>query len=195
VSQTRPLLELDLDLPEGRLRLHPGEVRALPDDARHVAALLGPAAGDHRLVLAGRPLHRRGPAARVRAGLVAVGEAPVAPDLSVLEHLTAVAPVGEAREVLATTPHLAARGADPAGVLSGGERRLLAWALARVLGPKVVVLDRAGTGLDADALTFAGEQIAAWTAAGVGVLVRVGREQERAWLDPPPGAVPPSSGP
>jgi branched-chain amino acid transport system ATP-binding protein len=188
------LLELDLGLPEGRLHLEAGEVRRLPDDPRHVAALLGPGGG-HRILLEGRALHRRGPAARVRAGLVAVGEAPVAPELSLLDHLAAVVPLREAREVLESTPYLAGRGADPGGVLSGGERRLLAWALARALRPRVVVLDRAGTGLDAAALEFAARQVAAWTQAGVGVLVRVGRTEERAWLGASHGPVAPDPGP
>jgi branched-chain amino acid transport system ATP-binding protein len=188
------LLELDLGLPEGRLHLEAGEVRRLPDDPRHVAALPGPGGG-HRILLEGRALHRRGPAARVRAGLVAVGEAPVAPELSLLDHLAAVVPLREAREVLESTPYLAGRGADPGGVLSGGERRLLAWALARALRPRVVVLDRAGTGLDAAALEFAARQVAAWTQAGVGVLVRVGRTEERAWLGASHGPVAPDPGP
>lgn len=188
---SRALLEMDLDLPAGRLRLDAGEVRELPDDPRHVAALLGPAPGDHRLVLDGRALHRRGPAARVRAGLVTVGDAPVAPEVSVTDHLAAVAPLERARHVLATTPHLADRGGDPAGVLSGGERRLLAWALARVLTPRVVVLDRAGTGLDDDAMAFAAGQVATWAQESVGILVRIGRARERTWLAAPSGDMSP----
>jgi branched-chain amino acid transport system ATP-binding protein len=188
------LLEVDLDLPDGRLQLEAGEVRRLPDDPRHVTALLTPGGG-HRILLEGRALHRRGPAARVRAGLVAVGDAPVAPELSLLDHLAAVVPLRQAREVLETTPYLAGRGTDPGGVLSGGERRLLAWALARALAPRVVVLDRAGTGLDAAALAFASRQVAAWTEAGVGVLIRVGRAEERAWLEAGEGPVASGPGP
>jgi ABC-type branched-subunit amino acid transport system ATPase component len=184
------LLDADLDLPDGRLRLTPGEVVALPDDPRHVAALLA-GRGGHRILLAGRRLERRSAAARVRAGLVAVGDAPLAPGLTVLEHLAAVVRLREARRLLAEAPHLADRGGDPAGVLSGGERRVLAWTLARALAPRVVVLDRAGTGLDARALQAAGAQVADWRAEGVGVLVRVGRDEERAWLVPPGEALAP----
>jgi ABC-type branched-subunit amino acid transport system ATPase component len=180
-----PRLEVDLDLPDGRFRLRGGEAVALPDDPRYVAALVGQEGGRHRIVLDGRRLDRRSAAGRVRAGLVAVGEAPVAPQVSVLDHLAAVVPVGEARRLLATTPHLAGRGTDPGGVLSGGERRLLAWSLARALRPRVVVLDRAGTGLDGDALAFATAQVTAWARDGVALLVRVGRAEERAWLQPP----------
>jgi ABC-type branched-subunit amino acid transport system ATPase component len=190
---TAPLLEVDLALPDGRLRLDAGEARRLPDDPRHVAALLAPAAGVRHVVLAGRELRRRSAAARVRAGLVAVGEAPVAPELAVLDHLGAVVGLREARRVLETTPYLAGRGDDPGGVLSGGERRLLAWALARALRPRVVVLDRAGTGLDDVALDVAARQVVAWRRAGVGVLVRVGRVEEEAWLGPPPDRDPTAS--
>lgn len=181
----------DLDLPDGRLRVAPGAVVALPDDPRHVAALLGTSRGrGHRILLDGRPLHRRRPAARVRAGLVAVGDAPVAPELSVLDHLAAVCPRAEAVRLLAETPHLADRADVPGGVLSGGERRLLAWALARALRPRVVVLDRAATGLDATALVFAHRQVADWSAAGVGLLVRVGRAEEADWVAADRGPVP-----
>lgn len=186
-----PLLDADLELPDGRLRLTVGGAVELPDDPRHVAALLGDGRRGHRVRLEGRRLDRRSPAARVRAGLVAVGDAPVAPGLGVLDHLAAIVGPGEARRLLESTPHLAGRGDDPGGVLSGGERRLLAWSLARARRPRVVVLDRAGTGLDEEALAFAEAQVASWRARGVGVLVRVGRDEERAWLAPCGGPVAP----
>lgn len=184
----RPAPELRLDaelaLPRGRLRLRAGDVAALPDDPRHVAALLGEdRAGRHHIDLDGRRLDRRSPAARVRAGLVAVGEAPVAPDVSVIDHLGAVLPAAHAATLLERTPRLDRLGDRPAGTLSGGERRLLAWTLARARQPSVLVLDRAGTGLDAVALDWATGLVAAWRAGGVAVLVRVGRSEEDAWLE------------
>ena len=181
-------LQAHLELPDGHLDVEvaPGAARELPDDPRAVAALMG---GDrrrgHRVLLEGRRLDRRTLAARVRAGLVVVGEAPVAPEVSVRDHLAAVGSRSAADDLLAATPVLAPLGARPAGLLSGGERRLLAWTLARALQPLVVVLDRATTGLDPDALAWAGEVVTAWRAHGVGVLVRVGRPEERTWLSAP----------
>lgn len=178
-----PRLSARLDLPAGRLRAEAGGAVELPDDPAHVAALLGRDRGRrHRLAVDGRRLDRRSPAARVRAGLVGVGRAPVAPDLTVVDHLAAVVRRPSAARLLAGTPHLASLGDRSAGLLSGGERRLLAWTIARALQPAVVVLDRAATGLDPTALGWTREVVAAWRAGGTVVLVRVGRPQERDWL-------------
>lgn len=184
-------LRARLALPDGRLRAAAGAAVALPDDPRHVAALLGDdRARGHRVELDGRRLDRRAPPARVRAGLVGVGRAPVAPEVGVRDHLAAVCSPVRADALLADTPHLAGRGAEVAGVLSGGERRLLAWALARALRPRAVVLDGAATGLDPDALAWATRVVVAWRERGVCVLVRVGRAEERRWLEPPPALRP-----
>lgn len=180
-----PRLCADLALPRGRLRVGAGEARRLPDDPRHVAALLGDDRDRrHRLTLDGRRLDRRAPAARVRAGLVAVGAAPVAPEVTVVDHVAATVSRGHARALLADVPRLAGLGDLPAGLLSGGERRLLAWAQALARPAAVVLLDRAGTGLDPRALDWASGVVAQWRDAGVGVVARVGRREELAWLAP-----------
>lgn len=187
----RVRLDAELALPTGRveIRVGSGEVARLPDDGGVVDALAGtgPDRRSHRVVLDGRPLDRRGPAARVRAGLVVVGDAPVAADVTVTDHLAVRARPATVEALLATVPRLAGRGDDPAGVLSGGERRALAWARAVLLDPCVVVLDRAATGLDADAVEWATRQLEAWLGAGVAVLVRPGRAAEMAWLPGPTG--------
>jgi Fe-S cluster assembly ATPase SufC len=67
-------------------------------------------------------------------------------------------------------------------VLSGGERRLLGWARVLLLEPAAVVLDRAATGLDSDALVWATAQVARWRAGGCVALVRPGRDAEAAWV-------------
>jgi ABC-type branched-subunit amino acid transport system ATPase component len=180
-----PRLVAELALPDGRLRVGAGEAHRLPDDPRHVAALLGEdRARAHRITLDGRRLDRRAPAMRVRAGLVAVGAAPVAPGVAVVDHLAATLRRDDVRELLADVPRLADLAGRPAGVLSGGERRLLAWALALARTPAVMLLDRAGTGLDPDAQEWATRTVFRWRDAGVGVLVRVGRSEELAWLAP-----------
>lgn len=168
--------QLDLDL-------GPGDAAVLPDDDRTVRWLAGyerSRPGDE-LRLGPHRLTRRRPAARVRAGLVMLGDPPVAPSVTLRDHLAAVTSTAAAADLLARTPRLAGRAGDPAGVLSGGERRLLGWARTVLLEPSAVVLDRAGTGLDADAVRWAGEQVGRWRTAGTVVLVRVGRTEELDW--------------
>lgn len=159
----------------GEVVLLEGELGALA-----VATLLGQDRAG-RVHLDGARLRRRALSSRVRHGLAVVAGAPVAPDVSVHDHLAAVVGGAGARAVLADAPLLAARGADPAGILSGGERRVLAWLRARAVGPRAVLLDRAGEGLDAATLAWAGEVVDAWVAEGVAVLLRAGRTEERAW--------------
>jgi ABC-type branched-subunit amino acid transport system ATPase component len=169
-------LDLDLDLAVGGAAV-------LPDRAEVVAWFAGrrrAAPGDD-LRVDGRRLTHRSAAARVRAGLVVVGDPPLAPAVSVVDHLAAITSRGAALALLAQVPRLAGRGDDPAGVLSGGERRLLGWARAILLGPRVAVLDRAATGLDTDAVAWAGAQVARWRAGGTVALVRVGRAEEAGW--------------
>lgn len=158
----------------------PGEAVELPGEPGLIAGLTGGRL--HRLEIAGRRIERRSPALRVRAGLAVVSGAPVAPELRVVDHLAAVVPAEEAAELLASAPLLAHRGADPAGVLSGGERLVLAWLVACAVAPRAVVLDRAGAGLDAATLRWAHGVVDGWLDAGIAVAVRVGRIEERRWL-------------
>lgn len=111
-----------------------------------------------------------------------IGDVRVAPEVSVTDHLAARTARREAAAAIDAVPRLADRRHVAAGVLSGGERRLLAWARAVMLHPRVVVLDRAGTGLDPDALAWATEQLRAWRASGVAVVIRPGRVEERRWV-------------
>lgn len=168
------------------LTLDAGGAARLPDADDPVAWFAGgvPASRGDRLVVDGRSLVRRSPAARVRAGLLVVGDPPLASAVSVRDHLAAATTTQMADGLLAAVPRLAGRGGDPAGVLSGGERRLLGWARALLLAPRVIVLDRAGTGLDADALAWATAQVDRWRGDGVTVLVRVGRDEEQRWARP-----------
>jgi ABC-type branched-subunit amino acid transport system ATPase component len=182
----RATLHLDADGPDApaptTLRCEAGETVEL-DGEEVVAALVGERRrrGD-RIELAGHRLDRRGPAGRVRVGLAVVRGTEVAGDVSVRDHLVAAAGRRRAAELLADTPWLADRDDAPAGVLSGGERRLLGWSLARAAAPLVVLLDRAGTGLDAAALAWAHRLVDRWLDDGGGVLVVVARPEERRWL-------------
>lgn len=160
-----------------------GELLELPDDDGIVTALVGERRmRGTRIELAGRRLDRRGPAGRVRAGLAVVRGTEVAGDVSVLDHLVAAAGRRRARALLAEAPGLSRRGNDPAGVLSGGERRLLGWLVAQAVTPRVVLLDRAGTGLDTTVLRWAHEVVDGWLDAGCGVLLRPGRAEESRWV-------------
>lgn len=145
-----------------------------------------------RLVVEGRSLGHRRTAARVRGGVVTIAPPVLAPQVSVRDHLAAAAPVDVAEARLAQVPRLAGRADVPAGVLSGGERQLVAWARAALVEPRVVVLDRAATGLDDEALAWATAQLDGWCARGGVALVRVGRAEEAAWTDasPPNGRAP-----
>jgi branched-chain amino acid transport system ATP-binding protein len=176
-------LHLGVDAPRVVLDLAPGGIALLPDDDRAVSALVGSRPRPPgQVALDGRRLDRRSPARRVRAGLATVSGVEVAGDLSVLDHLAAVTTRGAARQRLAGVPTLADRAADPAGVLSGGEQRLLGWLVAAATEPRVVVLDRAGTGLDAAALAWAHRTVDDWLDAGVAVVVRPGRAEEHRWV-------------
>lgn len=149
-----------------------------------VAVLLGEDRGrDHVITVEDRRVDGMSPAARVRAGLVAVtGDAPVAEEVTVRDHLGAVAPLDRVAGVLARAPLLSGRGGAPAGVLSGGERRVLAWLRARLLTPVVLLLDAAGTGADSELLAWMGREVEAHRRRGAAVLVRPGRPEEEAWL-------------
>lgn len=177
---------LQVHAPDGEsvLAVEAGGAHLVEAAPRLLAALVGE--GDRRwqVRVDGHRIRARGTAARVRRGLAVVGAAPVAADVSVHDHLAAVGGPAAARDLLAGAPLLAGRGAHPAGVLSGGERRTLAWLRAVALAPRAVVLDRAGEGLDADTLQWAGDQVATWRQGGVAVVVRPGRTEERRWADP-----------
>lgn len=153
-----------------RLEVAAGErVAVTPAEAVLVTGV-GAAAppGDARLD--GRSIVRWSPARRARHGIAAVVDAPVAPDVSVRDHLAARVGVPRAEALLAACPLLVGRGADPAGVLSGGERRALAWLRGEALGPRVVVLADAWSGLDAATRDWAAGLVADWLERGAVVL-------------------------
>lgn len=165
------------------LRASAGEVIRLDDADALVPAVAG--AGRRRpavLEIDGRPIAGRSRARRVQAGLAVVSGTAVAPDLSVRDHLVAAGSAARADQLLGGSPLLEHRGDDPAGVLSGGERRVLAWLTAVAVEPRVVLLDRAGTGLDPDTLGWAHAIVDGWLDAGAVVLVRAGRPEEGRWV-------------
>lgn len=167
-----PRLRIELDLtPAVLLEIPAGQVERTADH-RVVRAVtgLGSPAGRHRILLDGRELHGLPPARRVAAGLGIVDDAPVAPEVPVLDHLAASVSRRRAEELLAGCPPLAGRGADPAGWLSGGERRLLAWLVCDAIEPAAAVLDGAFRGLDPSATAWAEQRLRRWLERGVAAL-------------------------
>lgn len=121
-----------------------------------VCGLLRPSAG--RIALGGRDVTTLSAPARGKAGLGYVPqEANVFPNMSVLENLRlghdfirSATPRPFAQrlaEILALFPEIATRLGDRAGVLSGGQRQMVAMASALMPEPAVLALDEPSAGL------------------------------------------------
>ncbi|MGH2830378.1 MAG: ATP-binding cassette domain-containing protein, partial [Actinomycetota bacterium] len=149
------------------LRVAPGELMALVGgNGAGKSTLLKAAAGfvpvrSGRVLVAGDDVTTLQPEERAAAGLAFVsGARPVFPDLTVLDNLrvaafrthpTARSFATAAEAVLSLVPAVAARRRVPAGVLSGGEQRLLAVAQTLFRRPVVLFADELSLGLDFEA--------------------------------------------
>ncbi len=142
-----------------------------------IVGLLRPRAGSVRL--RGRRLDRLAPHEIVSRG---VGYVPqlenVFPSLTVQENLemsAARTPRDEARrridELLALFPAIAPARRRPAGLLSGGERQMVAMARALVPRPEVLLLDEPSAGLSPEYVELVFQKIVEIRRTGVSVLV------------------------
>jgi ABC-type branched-subunit amino acid transport system ATPase component len=188
-----PLLEVqglvagygDSDILRGlSLRVDAGELVAVigPNGAgkstllKALAGLVRPRAG--RIALGGDDLTRASTQRIVASGLCYVPqEANVFGSLSVWENLTIgawTAPgslAERADAVVELFPILATRRRARAGTLSGGERQMLAMAMALMVEPRLLLLDEPSAGLAPALQRLVFDRIRAINARGIGILL------------------------
>ena len=166
------------------LRLEAGELVAVigPNGAgkstllKTVAGLVRPRAG--RIALGGADLTGASSQRIVASGLCYVPqEANVFPSLSVWENLTIGAWTAScsfderAAAVVQLFPILAARRRSRAGTLSGGERQMLAMAMALMVEPRLLLLDEPSAGLAPALQRLVFDRVREINARGLGILL------------------------
>jgi len=173
------------------LRVPPGGFVAIigPNGAgkstllKAIAGLLPLKRGEIRLD--GRPLAGLPARARARAGMAFVPqEANVFPSMTVRENLEMggfVSPRDAARRIddlFARFPMLAEKRRQPARTLSGGQRQILAMAMALMVRPKLLLLDEPSAGLSPLAAADLFREIAAIHADGIATMMVEQNAQE-----------------
>jgi branched-chain amino acid transport system ATP-binding protein len=164
------------------LRVETGEIVGIigPNGAgkstlvKTIAGLLAPSRG--RIMLGDRPIAGHAPREISRAGVAYVPqEQNVFPTMSVRENLEMggyVDPKGSARKIeqaFARFPMLARRRRVQARSLSGGERQVLAMAMALMVEPQLLLLDEPSAGLSPIAAQRLFDDIVAINRTGISI--------------------------